>query len=217
MSQQHFSSPDDHFPRWNARERQRVVARHQIRVRVQQETQPTPCAASRETVQSILQRILDSDRSFFATHYLDANFDLLSTPFSTEYLFEQDGITLLGQLRWISWLGHETVAAYRDYFATRSCCTFLEYAVWLQRYHIVGSLLVGGVAPHPGVLVHWQKVPVTLQTYLVSRVLTLRRTSRVNRTCSGCGADNLQCLEPGSCGHEICEPCLWKSLTERRL
>lgn len=152
----------------SARERNRLKARFEIRQRVlggsdlSQATEPTSSpttqqqrthgsAEQKELIQEILQRIIRGDRSFFSLHYMQKHHSLLSTPFPTEYLWHEKGVDddkLLGEQRFKSWFGPSVVAHLKEWLTlAQETCTFWDYAVWLKRYHVVGSLILGGINP----------------------------------------------------------------------
>lgn len=163
MRQQHNAKSEDKRNCWRtARERNRIRARYEIQKRVSlgltgsaiehKPNAPKPdhtMAAS--SVKDVLYRILDGDRSFFSLSYVEEHHVLLSTPFSTDILLFQDEFgdkrNILGKQKLISWFGYDAVESLEAYFNALSACTFWDYAVWLERYHIVGALILGGIIP----------------------------------------------------------------------
>ena len=147
-----YPSPD-----WRlARERNRLKARFDIRQRIMTKCDVVDFSSAivadkrKEQVQQVLYRIVQGDRSHFSLHFMSENAALLSTPFPTDYLLSEDNqllLTLMEQ-KLTSRFGKENASQISHRCAvTMESCTFMEFAVWCQRYHIVRSLLLGGTNP----------------------------------------------------------------------
>lgn len=237
-----------------ARERARVKARFTIRERVAHGDDGGSSSSARNTadqwvhhpeaevIRSILLRILEGDRSFFSLPYLEENAQLLTMPLATSFLWEEDiDYVLIGEQKMLSWFGKEDVERLEEYVGDLETFTVMEYAVWLRRYHVLGSLLLGGVNPClRGVLQEaadmddrqvelrntgtrvlqrfFDSVPLTLSRYIVKRVVDMRREAwknRSDRSCLCCRRQvphSLQLCFGSPCHHFYCEPCLWDDL-----
>lgn len=180
-------------------------------------------------------------------------------------------VLLLGEAKLICWCGEAHVERLKQYIVSaRETCTLLEYAVWVQRYHILGQLLLGGMNPcvryselgivaadnnnhsmvtdskqqhqlvqdrQVGALVQKRffsgAMPLSLSSYIVKRVVDLRRFSWEESKRSGSSKENemrseacgvcdqftplrsLLCFDNESCcRHSFCEPCLWKDILQ---
>lgn len=156
---QHNATGDGARNCWNsARDRKRLAARHRIQQRFQHENgfkqQPQQQSLSahpiasfdKVAIQEVLQRILKGDRSYFSVHYMETHHELLNTSFSNTCLFVDDNqTTLLGHEQWYSWLREKDFESFRQYISKLETVTFIEYAVWMKRYWIVSTLILGGI------------------------------------------------------------------------
>jgi 2OG-Fe(II) oxygenase superfamily len=133
-------------------------------------------------IQTILQNIVEGDRSYFSLQFMEKNYRILSNPIPTEYLWvrshysnddKQSGShannntssstsshttipgqcvavvgELVGESRLLSWYLHEKLNDLKLYISRCIVSfTILEYTIWIQRYHITGALLLGGINP----------------------------------------------------------------------
>jgi hypothetical protein len=191
-----------------------------------------------EVIRSILWRIVEGDRAFFSLPYMEENAQLLVTPFATSFLWEEhENGVLIGEQKLLSWFGKEGVEGLEEYVRDLETFTIMEYAVWLRRYYILGSLLLGGVNPClRGVLQEaaaddqqvelqntgarvlrrfFDSVPLTLSSYIVKRVADMRRAAwkaRCDRSCGICQRKvphSLQLCFGSPCHHFCCEQCIW--------
>jgi hypothetical protein len=237
-----------------ARERARVKARFTIRERVALGNDGGGSSSAlnnvdqwvqrpeAEVIRSILWRIVEGDRSFFSLPYMEENAQLLAMPLATNFLWEEDiDYVLIGDQKMLSWFGKEGVERLEEYVGDLETFTIMEFAVWLRRYHVLGSLLLGGVNPclrgvlqEAAAMDDWQvelqnigtrvlrrffdSVPLTLSRYVVKRVVDMRREAwkaRSDRSCLCCRRqvpNSLQLCFGSPCHHFYCEPCLWDDL-----
>ena len=173
MRVQHNAANNNGRNCWKSgRERNRIKARYEIKKRILDgsDLAVVPPAAgqqacescmpeswnihTRESVQLILQRIIEGNRSFFSLQFMQKNHSKLSTPFSTEFVWQQpqlddeSDMVLLGEQQWVSRCGPAYVDQFKHWLVSiQEPCTFWEYAVWLKRYHVISSLIVGGINP----------------------------------------------------------------------
>mmetsp|Transcript_24384 Transcript_24384/g.59706 ORF Transcript_24384/g.59706 Transcript_24384/m.59706 type:complete len:670 (-) Transcript_24384:2688-4697(-) len=144
---------------WNSkRERERLRARFQIRERVSAlshgiEEQPTPCNdlsienisdKEHELLSNVLVYIRKGDRSKLSLTLIDRHFDILSCRIPMKILQPHLPHTL--QLC-TAWFGKEYSNTLESYIGSLESFTFMEYAVWMGKVDVVGSLLIGGVNP----------------------------------------------------------------------
>jgi hypothetical protein len=234
-----------------ARERARIKARFTIRERVANGDGGGSSSSARnnvdqwvhhpeaEVVRSILWRIVEGDRSFFSLPYMEENAQLLTMPLATSLLWEKDNdFVLIGDQKMLSWFGKEGVEGLEEYVGDLETFTVMEYAIWLRRYHVLGSLLLGGVNPclrgvlqEDAAMDDWNvelqntgtrvlqrffdSVPLTLSRYIAKRVVDMRRAAwkaRSDRSCLCCRRQiphSFQLCFGSPCDHYFCEPCLW--------
>jgi hypothetical protein len=226
----HYNNPVTASGRnyWHSvREQQRRHARTAIRERV---WFPAPALllstaiCTREWIQKVLLQIVSNNRCFFSVPFLNAHAAKLVVPIPVENLFQPNQQQLLlGHEQITSWLGYDGVKDFVTFVQKRHTITFMEYAVWLGKMRIIGCLVLGGVNPCAGtnlqelrdyglvVLQHFfQGVPLPLSSYIVRRVLDLRRIFHQFGGCSQCRQTD--CLFQLGCTHLFCELCLWKDL-----
>jgi hypothetical protein len=136
-----------------ARERDRLRARFQIRERVSKAecppiTNPTdslePSQADAELLSQCITHIQTGDRSKFSLSSMDRHIHLFSSNIPTNYLRESLPVTI--QLS-TAWFGHEYARSLANYIESLDSFTLVEYAAWMGKYSILGSLLIGGVNP----------------------------------------------------------------------
>jgi hypothetical protein len=240
---QHNATSNERNCWGSARERSRMKARYSIRQRVSETTGvDEPCSAATpsiliqdskiiDLIQSILHAIIDGNRAYFSVNFLDKNANLVASRIPSHLLYEFDGVSWIGQAKLLSRFGREGFLSLRSYAEHLDTFTLLEYAIWLRRYHIVGSFLLGGVPPcvrgtFPDDVrsAELQKlnlqlqrigkcllrkflcgVPLTLQTFLVKRAAEARVRaweSRDNVSCSAC-----QHVVPMSVRLQFPDPC----------
>jgi 2OG-Fe(II) oxygenase superfamily/Ankyrin repeats (many copies) len=287
MRQQHNASSDGSRKCWmTARERNRMKARFAIRQRVMlcsESSSASPVtestkntllhvdeSAKKESIQEILHRIVQGDRAFFSLQYMEGHNGILNQPFPTKFLWdatkENGEPCLFGEQQLLSWFGKDGVKGLEQYILALETCTFAEYAVWLKRYHVIGSLILGGINPCLRSTLRNEKaaeqdvtlddsrmqellepvgsivrqrffsgvVPLGLSSYIIQRVVDLRRSTwdwriragKDEQTAFECGIcsqktmENLlvcfdvQHDERTCCRHQFCEPCLWKDIME---
>jgi hypothetical protein len=170
-----------------------------------------PLLATKERVQEVLKRIVTGDRSFFSLPYVQENHVALSTPVCAAHLWEDNGTSLFYGRRLLSWFGPEQTRLLERYCRALQQFTFLEYAAWLRRYHVVNALLLGGINPCVRGRIHFRcsvdvlstnvlrddatgravtrrffsgAVPLTLQCHIVKRIANdMRRAAWERRTC----------------------------------
>lgn len=226
----------------SARERNRLRARFHIRERVAHGETNILKPSNVEIVDpsviaDYIKYIQTGDRSKFSLSKLDRNFELVSSQLPVSILqhvlpeFERTLLEYSVHLC-TAWFGLDYAQAFQTYIQSLQSFTIMEYAAWMGKYSIVAGLLVAGVNPclrgeHPqkpmddGMTELGGRVlkrffdcfPVLLSTYIVKRVVELRRdaweASDVDVTCP-CGE------HPGlyfrSCQHHICEFCFWEDL-----
>ena len=112
-------------------------------------------------VRDVLRRIVEGDRSFFSLQYLNDNVDFLTRPIPSNLVWLDDRIDTTNNYKTRSdeerdWIGRELVRSWRGleagpllerYLETVESFTFVEYCVWLQRFHILGSFISNGINP----------------------------------------------------------------------
>jgi len=168
--------------------------------------------ARKERIQEILHRIVQGDRSFFSLTFMEEHHAVLSTAFPAQYLW-QDGVVesktcLLCEQKLLSWFGKQGVEQMEQFLQAQETWTFFDYAVYLKRYHVVGSLILGGIIPcirgrlridcrdGENDMTCWRRrelsddvgarvcqkffsgvVPLSLSSYIVKRVVEMRRSA----------------------------------------
>jgi 2OG-Fe(II) oxygenase superfamily/Ankyrin repeats (many copies) len=223
-------------------------------------TKNATTGSSREQVQDILWRIVTGDRSFFSVQTMQNHHAALSAPFKTQYamLDENDDRKRPWDEKMISWFGADGVERLQRFLVgARRTCTYLEFAVWLRRYVLLGNFLLGGINPclrgkshddargsfdvgaDPSPLssvmdsigrilqtkLFSNFIPVTLMSYVVTRVLEMRKLAWDDesgrdgrrdecRICSEQIQPDLELCFDAKCQHRFCEPCLWKDIME---
>jgi hypothetical protein len=239
---------------WKPRDRARRQARRAIRQRVGEAAggvlrrgeapRRHVVVETKEVIQQLLQRIIDNDRSFFSLKNLQETQSLLSSPIPTGLLWDDDD-ALWGADKLLSWHGVEGVEKLELFLRDRDTIMPMEYAVIFQRYHIVGSLLLGGINPclrgslkgygqdeegegalHDlGTLLlqrFFEPIPLTLSGYIAKRSFDARyaawRETNHDEPCSRCSRS----IPPSSrlsfspeCDHMICETCFWEHTLQR--
>lgn len=199
---------------------------------------------SLDTVRCILWRIVHGDRSFFSLPYMEEHALLLTARHSTQSLWQDDDddnddshshALLIGEQKLLSWFGHAQVQEFKHYImTTRESFTVTEYTVWLRRYHILGSLLLGGVNPcvrgtaivrtHTATTAtenhstQWQpttgarvlgrffdSVPLSLSSYIVDRIVRMRRLATTQTDDTACAL--CQRCTPIDCKLSFGSPC----------
>jgi Ankyrin repeats (many copies)/RING-type zinc-finger len=147
----------------SARERNRLIARYQIRQRVtlgdnnvcSDESSTDHCYRSNDSIlSSALLAVLKGDRSKFSLSFMDRHHPLLSSTIETNKFMELTSNdkdfpniydhTLHLVEAWSGKLRRETL---RKHFDVIKCFTFCEFASWLGRASIVSALLLGGISP----------------------------------------------------------------------
>jgi hypothetical protein len=208
-------------------------------------------------IKEIIERIIKGDRSFFSLQFMEENYITLNEPFPTQYLWLDDNSNrqLIGEEKLLSWFQKNGVDELKRYVNDIVTCTFMEYAVWLKRFHIVSSFILAGInpccyrrpfqnemQPHDDmklrdVAIAVQQrfcsgvVPLSLSSYMVQRVVTLRRSAwerymeddAQNRSnCIICNSQippqyqlNIEeRCNADTCQHHFCEVCLWNDLLD---
>jgi len=140
----------------NARERERMKARFNIRQRVNNAIcQEGPSVltgttkatkASEEVLSEYLSCIRRGDKSKFSTTFMDRHFAVVSALHSIHILetpeTKSETIRQATKLR-----GTEYSLSLEKHMKSLLTFTLMEYAVWLGKYSIVSSMLHGGVNP----------------------------------------------------------------------
>jgi hypothetical protein len=135
---------------------------------------PEAASDTRRFYQQLVSRVVQGDRAYFSLVNIQRNLVDFSSPFSTAFLweceefereekkddqgleatssdgcpvFEKNQRVLIGHLKLTSWFGPHGVRALERKCNSAGTCTVIEYACWIQRYHIVTSLLLGGINP----------------------------------------------------------------------
>jgi Ankyrin repeats (many copies)/2OG-Fe(II) oxygenase superfamily len=171
---QHNNNSDDGRKCWQtARERERLRARFLIRDRVAAEASAAVNETSSDFPQSPshkgtrvdpllvmntpsqvqlvlqnLQCIQNGDRSKFSLTLMSKQCELLSSVIPTNHLILEDSSVLPHALDLcVAWFGREYSTFLQEYIASLSGFSTMEYAVWMGKYSILGSLLVGGINP----------------------------------------------------------------------
>ena len=179
----------------------------------------------------VLARILDGDRSYFSLRFLETNFDQLNQPFSSEYWWQTNTTEepplrrlLLRQEKIESWFGAEGCECLRQKIEARDTCTWIQAAVWIQRYYILSALLKAGISPfrEEGELSRLitrrfvLDVPGSLASYIVTKIYRAREESKdIRGTCPFCNSTDSSVLLriPTVCtDHRFCETCLWRNI-----
>lgn len=139
---------------WNtARERERRRARYAIRRRVALgNCNHLECAPGKKLLSEIptdsqeldiiIGQINEGDRSAFSLSVLDNHFELLSAPVPTSFLLMR-----LPEEKLVSWFGAHRFTFLKSYLNSLASVYLIEYTVLLGRFHILGTLLVGGINP----------------------------------------------------------------------
>ncbi|GAX09945.1 hypothetical protein FisN_11Lh067 [Fistulifera solaris] len=140
-------------------------------------------------------------------------------------------------------IGFDRLQALKQKLEKRETCTFMEYAAWIGRSSIIGSMMEGGINPclrgslrgitstngtcnkellqigTEALKKFLLAVPLSLSTHVVQRVVEMRVLELVQGSvCAICDEesqpDDLLCY--GSpCFHLYCEICFWKDLLAR--
>jgi len=164
---------------------------------------------------TVLERIYENDRSYFSLSNIEENLRVYNSPIGITSLYKEQGDSLTGEERLISWYGEDGLKNLQTFFSALRTITIMEVALIFQRYAIVGSLLLGGVNPCiRGVLVvdyrecviedgDWHErlvhigskvlrkffapVPLALQTYIVKRSFEFRQQAFTVNKSDSCG------------------------------
>lgn len=186
------------------RDRAREQARRTIQKRIEQGTSASVSENENRNIDAndivdLLERIIANDRSFFSIQNLEKSRNLLSCPFPMELIWvEKDPETLRGEEKLVSWYGFEGANSLKDYLKGLKSLTPLDYSIIFQRYHIVGSFILGGINPcirglyqgENGTCDEWHQnlwaagcvalqrffdgVPLTLSSYIAKKSFDLR-------------------------------------------
>jgi len=244
---------DDGRKCWgSARERERRRARFHIRERVVDATEgcfvllPSLTSSNLKQIQQYIHAIKVGDRSKFSLSELDRNFVVVSARIPIHVLDTPTEQKVIPAVTWrdhsfqlcTAWFGVDYSNSLENYMTRLDSFTLMEYAVWMGKFSIVGSLLMGGVNPcvrghvkgHNEVdtdpmitaRVHqrfFQCFPLPLSTYIVKRVVELRWAtavlpSTVQEECALCHRNDGDLLWFKDCGHFISERCLWNDIIE---
>lgn len=276
MRKQHNANSDGSRKCWaTARERNRMKARFAIRQRVlvpgersfnvemvrsQSEEENS---SRKQQIQEILHRIIQGDRSFFSLQYMEGHFALINESFPAIFVWDDASnecgrLGLLGEQKLLSRFGKDGLENIERYLSALNTCTFFEYALSLKRYHVIGSLILGGIDPCVGSTFQTQLmsdvsmgdrleaigtlvrqrffsgvVPLTLSSYIIKRVVDLRRFAWEIQSRAGsedptvleceiclCKTFSVRLLsfadkdDEVRCRHRFCEPCLWKNIID---
>jgi Ankyrin repeats (many copies)/2OG-Fe(II) oxygenase superfamily len=222
---------DDGRKCWgSARERERRRARFHIRERVVQDqlrstssssSSPWHIPTNPHQIQQYIGYIKAGDRSKFSLSELDRNFDVISARIPISFLDnnpaseprESSTTSLRDHSLQLctAWFGVDYARSLEEYFKILETFTFMEYAVWMGKFSVVGSLLVAGVNPcvsahvqghehnakeeeeestlqHLGTRVmkrFFHCFPLPLSTYIVKRFVELQWASTIGRQAHG--------------------------------
>jgi hypothetical protein len=141
-----------------ARERERLRARFQIRERVSSLASSLGSGSTNnddhihsslsndvlKILSQIISYIKSGDRSKFSLSLMDKHFELFSSKLPIDLL--QDHLPHSLQLS-TAWFGKKYSNMLETYIESLASFTLMEYAVWMGKFDIVGSLLIGGVNP----------------------------------------------------------------------
>jgi len=153
IMKQHNAASHDGRKCWNsARERERTKARFEIRKRVLEggaiSMQATNVkTSSDETMFLLLRYVREGNRSKFSTKFMDCNFAVFSSPHPIRHILgnpvtHQQTFQLMTKQN-----SKEEACLIQNHIQKLSLFTITEYAVWLQKYSIVSSMVHGGVNP----------------------------------------------------------------------
>lgn len=194
---------------WNsARERERLRARFQIRERVSLLASSSSSKANNnfvspnndndELLPQVISYIKSGDRSKFSLSLMDKHFELFSSRLSIDLLQEHWPHSL--QLC-LAWFDKDYAMMLEEYIKTLASFSLIEYAAWMGKIDIIGSLLLGAVNPcvrscyktergDDEETLMWQKdmvksgskalirffncFPLALSVYIVKRVVRMR-------------------------------------------
>ena len=156
-------NPTDGRKCWGtARERERLRARYQIRERVsnaEHEDNWAECPlvadaledsslvmsqADRDLFSQLIVHLRNGDRSKFSLSLIDRHIHIFSSKIPIKYL--QDSMPQMLPLC-TAWFGQDYACALEKYIQSLNTFTLMEYAVWIGKISILGSLLIGGVNP----------------------------------------------------------------------
>lgn len=199
--------------------------------------------------------IQQGDRSKFSIAFMDRNICLISSRHPTCYILDEPAIRDQTIHLSMAWFGKDYSCSLEMYIESLSTFTLMEYASWMGKFSIVSALILGGVNPcvrsyhkfdcqfHPKSLVASTKrteqlgsaavkrffgfFPVRLSTYIVTRVVDMRRNATIFLTMHNDEHTNCAMMRcsvcdqflPASCqlkfplcGHRFCEICFWKDM-----
>ena len=196
--------------KYNARERERMKSRYEIRQRVEGGLTNAFVEENDEIISRYLEYIRNGDRSKFSTRFMYSHFSTLLSPHPIRHILE-DPITRSQTLQLLTKQnGPKHSLAIQSHIESLSRFTYIEYAVWLEKYSIVSALLHGGVNPcirgypsfskdslsHIGIRQQQQRrqeeigsivlkrffdaFPLRLSTYIVTRVVRMRMIHRAD-------------------------------------
>lgn len=201
-----------------------------------------------DVVVDLLHRIISNDRSFFSLQNLDKRRGLLSSPIPIKLVWQDDCCSheeLRGQDKLTSWYGFDGVKLWKEFFNDLKSLMPLDYAIIFQRYHIVGSFVLGGINPcmrghfcqDTDMNEEWEEeiqsvgstvlqkffdgVPLALSSYAMKQSFDLRfaywESNQDNHTCNLCARTHIpQSFRVSfSCLDVFCEPCYWIVTMER--
>ena len=227
----------------SARERNRIKARFTIRQRVGARQLVVASDYNQKWMHQILLRMVKGDRSFFSLKFLSDNITVLSSPIPVDHCLRNAQGGIIMECMILSRWGLERLQTLKQRLEKLETCTFMEFAVWVGRYSIVGSMLEGGINPclrsslrgfdvdngiHDKELLclgtetlkkFLLTVPLSLSANIVKRVVQMRVVEPAERSvCAICdkltSPDMLLCYGP-PCYDFFCETCFWKNLMNR--
>lgn len=242
MRRQHNS--DDGRDCWKtARERNRIKARFEIRKRVGARQLTVSSTYDQKLMHQILFRIVKGDRSFFSLKFLADNITVLSSPIPVDHCLRNAQGGIIMETMILSRWGFEKVQELKQRLEKLETCTFMEYAVSVGRYALVGSMLEGGINPCLRATTRGNTsddaieskellclgtqalkkfllaVPLSLSSNIVKRVVEMRDFEpREGIVCDICKKENspdLMLSYGPPCHHFFCESCFWKDLLDR--
>jgi hypothetical protein len=163
MKQHNASATDNGRKCWNnARERDRMKSRYEIKKRVAEAAPLVPgetssssafdvidekTNASDEVISKYLWYIRQGNRSKFSTTFMDCFYYLLRSPHPIRHILK-DPVALTHTIQLLtSKHSPEDAMRIQQHMESLSKFTLIEYAVWLEKYSIVSAMLYGGINP----------------------------------------------------------------------